>query len=75
MNKLKKLAADYNRIRTIKDLQKRRLTLSEYNTLEYIIKDLCSAGKSRFCEKNILQYLKKFDIACSPDGIGWIAAL
>ena len=58
--KLKALYEDYKSIETAKDLQKRGLTLADYDNIPYIITDINKVGESTCLSSNIANYFAKF---------------
>ena len=68
---MKELLKDFNGIETAKDLKKRGLTLSEYNTLAYVLKELANTGKAEFTQQAIYDYLTRFNLKIKTCIIGW----
>ena len=66
---------DYNQIDNVKDLHKRGLTLTEYNSLLNIINELAVHHKSEFFILNIANYLKKFNVKIKQNAINFIATI
>lgn len=75
MDKLKKVINDYKEIETAKDLQKRKLTLADYETLFYVLQDLVRNKKSLFISKSICDYLQRLGLAVKPKGINFEASV
>jgi hypothetical protein len=72
---MKKLLNDFESIETIKDLNRRGLSHSDYNTLYEVIKELHEKGQSQFIQQSIKNYLTKFNIKTQADGVGYVATI
>lgn len=70
-NKLKKLIKDFDSIETKKDLDKRKLSLSDFDVIKLILIDLFENRQSDFMQKNVKNYMEKFNFICEEKGIGW----
>lgn len=68
------LIKDFKKIETLNDLKKRNITISEYNTIFLIIKNLQQFKKFDFLQESIKNYLIKFNIKVFEAGIGWRAS-
>lgn len=76
MNKiLQKIINDYKEIETAKDLQKRKITQADYNTLYVIIQELMQNKSSQFIQKSICDYLQKLGAKTTTKGICYIASV
>lgn len=72
---MKNLLKDFESIETIKDLNRRGLSHSDYNTLYEIIKELHQKGQSQFIQQSIKNYLTKLNIKTQADGVGYVATI
>ena len=71
-DKLKLLYEDYKTIVSAQDLQKRGLTLEEYDCIPYIISYINTTGKSTCLMSGIVNYFAKFGFKVESDGINYI---
>lgn len=72
---MEKLLKDFESIETIKDLNRRGLSHSDYDTLYKIIKELNQKGKSQFIQQSIKNYLTKLNIKTQAYGVGYVATI
>lgn len=69
------LYEDFRKIDSIKDLNKRGLSFSDYNSLLNIINELALYFKSEFFINSIANYLKKFGVKVKLNNINFIATI
>lgn len=72
---MKNLLKDFESIETMKDLNRRGLSHSDYNALYEIIKELHQKGKSQFIQQSIKNYLTKLNIKTQANGIYYMATI
>lgn len=59
---MENLLKDFYSINSNEQLRERGLSLSDYKTLQVVVKELSTTGESSFFQTSIAKYLRKFDI-------------
>lgn len=74
MNKiLKTIIDDYDKIESIQDLNKRKLSHFDYSLLSLVLTELATKGQSEFLSKSVADYLSKFKVNIKLKAITYIA--
>jgi hypothetical protein len=71
MNNVLSIIKDFDSIETMKDLNKRKLSLTDYKTTGIVLQELAINGKSDFTQKSIFNYFNKFNLKVKEYGNGW----
>lgn len=69
--KIEKIIKDFVSIEAAGDLKKRGLTMADYDTLYYILRDLKTRKKAEFIQESIKKYLEKLGAVVTPCGVGF----
>lgn len=72
-NILKNIKNDYDKIDSIQDLNKRKLSQFDYNILSIVLNELATKKQSEFCNKNVADYLSKFKVNIKLKAVNYIA--
>ena len=71
MENVLSIIKDFDSIETMKDLNKRKLSLTDYKTAAIVLQELAINGKSDFTQKSIFDYFNKFNLKVKEFGNGW----
>lgn len=71
MKNVLSIIKDFDSIETMKDLNKRKLSLTDYKTAGIVLQELTITGKSDFTQKSIFDYFNKFNLKVKEYGNGW----
>lgn len=72
---LRILKEDFEKIDSIKDLTKRKLTASDYEVLAIVLNELATKKESNFIQKNIANYLTRFKVNVKLGAVNYTAKI